>query len=456
MTLKVASLACVLALFGGDNAASAFSFHGAPIRSRAYIGARRSAQMPTMMTAETVDGVREIKVGVIGCGRIGLVHLGAITKAPNVTPVIVSNPTVSKAEAAAKQYGVARFTGDAMDVITDPEVDAVWICSPSQYHAEQIKACAANGKHVFCEKPLATDLAETVEAINACNEAGVKLMTGLQRRFDPNFRRVKQAIETNEVGDTIMIKLCSRDPAPPPFEYVKGGGGIFADMAVHDLDMSRFLAGEDPIEILAMGSCHIDKSIEVLPGSEAFDTASCLVRYPNGVQAMIDVCRQSSYGYDQRAEVLGTKGMISTDNVYPNTAKLFKNDFTGNADMPYDFFLSRYMEAYVTETVDFCKSLVEDTPVPCTGADGMIALIMALAADKSAAENRWVPFNEIVSEVYCSDPKNCDLIAGSDVFPEGFKPVSDPRAFLLPDVDQVKAGKKKGTVKELFSSIFGS
>jgi myo-inositol 2-dehydrogenase/D-chiro-inositol 1-dehydrogenase len=121
-----------------------------------------------------------------------------------------------------------------------------------------------------------------------------------------------------------QIKTCSRDPSPPPYEYVKGGGGIFNDMAVHDLDMTRFLAGTDPIEILAVGSCHIDKSIEDLPGSEAFDTASCIVRYPGGVNAMVDVCRQSSYGYDQRAEVLGTKGMIATDNVYPNTAKIYK------------------------------------------------------------------------------------------------------------------------------------
>lgn len=205
-------------------------------------------------------------------------------------------------DAAAKQYNVPRFTDNAMDVITDPEVDAVWICSPSQFHAEQIKACAANKKHVFCEKPIATELDETVEAINACNEAGVKLMIGLQRRFDQNFCRVEQAIRNVEVGETIMIKLCSRDPSPPPYSYVKGGGGIFADMAVHDLDMSRFLAGDDPIDILAIGSCHIDKSIKELPGSEKYDTASCLVRYPNGVQAMIDVCRQSSFGYDQRAE----------------------------------------------------------------------------------------------------------------------------------------------------------
>jgi len=378
-----------------------------------------------MMNIEKTDTEKTIKVGVIGCGRIGLVHLGAITKAPNVLPVIVSNPTISKAESAAATYGVPKFSSDAMDVITDPEVDAVWICSPSQFHADQIKACAANGKDIFCEKPIATDLAETVEAINACQEAGVKLMIGLQRRFDQNFLRVKDAIRDKEVGEPIMIKLCSRDPEPPPFEYVKGGGGIFNDMAVHDLDMTRFLAGSDPIDILAIGSTHIDKSIEVLPGSEKYDTASCIVRYPNGVQAMVDVCRQSSYGYDQRAEVLGTKGMIATDNVYPNTAKIYKNDFTGNADMPYDFFLSRYNEAYVTETIAFCEALVNDTPVPCTGEDGLVALVMSIAADMSAAENRWVKFSEVVQAVYCKSPTECSLLSQNDVFPDGFKPKTD-------------------------------
>lgn len=401
------------------------------------------------MTAEESAEQKTVRVGVIGCGRIGLVHLEAITKAPNVKPVIVSNPTVSKAEAAAAQYGVPRFSGDAMDVITDPEVDAVWICSPSQFHADQIKACAANGKDIFCEKPIATDLPETVEAINACNEAGVKLMIGLQRRFDQNFIRVKSAIQDKEVGDPIMIKLCSRDPSPPPFEYVKGGGGIFADMAVHDLDMTRFLAGQDPIDILAIGSCHIDKSIKELEGSEAFDTASCLVRYPNGVQAMVDVCRQSSYGYDQRAEVLGNKGMIATDNVYPNTAKIFKNDFTGNADMPYDFFLSRYNEAYVTETIAFCEALVNETPVPCTGEDGLVALIMAIAADISAAQNRWVSFQEVVQSVYCASPTECELVAQSEIFPEGFRPVTNAGDLLVDNVGEVVEEEGKGIMSFL-------
>jgi predicted dehydrogenase len=221
-------------------------------------------------------------------------------------------------------------------------------------------------------------------------------------------------------------------------------------MAVHDLDMTRYLAGTDPIDILAIGSCHIDKSIESLPGSEKYDTASCIVRYPNGVQAMVDVCRQSSYGYDQRAEVLGTKGMIQTDNVYPNTARIYKSHFTGNADMPYDFFLSRYNEAYVTETIAFCESLVNDTPVPCTGEDGLVALTMALAADKSAKEGRWVKFSEIIEQVYCDAPTHCQLLAQSDVFPENFKPVTKAGDLLLPGVD---ADKKNGlsAFKKMFS-----
>jgi len=313
--------------------------------------------------------------------------------------VIISNPTVSKAEAAAAKYKLDGFTSDAMEVINHPDVEAVWICSPSQFHADQIKACAAAGKHVFCEKPIATDLAETIEAINACSSAGVKLMTALQRRFDPNFNRVKQAIAKGEVGETVTIKLTSRDPAPPPFEYVKGGGGIFKDMAVHDLDMARFLMESEPVEILATGSCQIDKSIEELSGPEAYDTANIIMRFVNGKEAMIDVCRQAPYGYDQRAEVLGKSAMIMTDNTYPNTARIFSSSFTGNADMPYDFFMSRYKEAYVQETLAFVDCLVNDKPSPCSGEDGLIALVMAIAAGKSATEGRWVQFSELAPEL---------------------------------------------------------
>ncbi|CAM9176211.1 unnamed protein product [Pylaiella littoralis] len=353
-----------------------------------------------------------INVGVIGAGRIGLVHLEALASCANAKPLIISNPTVSKAEAAAAKFNVPAFSADAMDVITHPDVDAVWVCSPSQFHADQIKACAANGKHVFCEKPIATDVPETIEAINACRGANVKLMTALQRRFDPNFARVKIAIADGEVGEVIQVKLTSRDPSPPPVEYVRGGGGIFKDMAVHDLDMSRFLMGSEPKRILAQGSCQIDHAIDGLEGAEAFDTAMIMVEFEDGKTAVIDVCRQAPYGYDQRAEALGKKGMIQTDNMYPNTARVYLKGFTGNADMPYDFFMSRYKEAYVQETLAFCDCLVNDKPSPCSGEDGLMALIMAIAAGKSAAEGRWVSFDEIPEANVCDalTPEQCETI----------------------------------------------
>jgi len=343
------------------------------------------------------DGV--LNVGVIGAGRIGIVHLEALSQCATANPIIISNPTVSKAQDAAAKFRLPEFTGDAMEVINHPDVEAVWICSPSQYHADQIMACAEAGKHVFCEKPIALGLKETIETINTCNEKGVKLMTALQRRFDPNFARVKSAIQTGEIGEPIQIKLTSRDPAPPPFEYVKGGGGLFKDMAVHDLDMARFLMDSEPTEILASGTCQIDKSIEVLPGPEAYDTANIVMRFANGKEATIDVCRQAPYGYDQRAEVLGSKAMIQTDNMYPNTARIFGAEFTGNADLPYDFFMSRYKEAYVRETLAFVDCLVQDGPAPCTGEDGLVALVMAIAAGKSAEERRWVKFTELSQEL---------------------------------------------------------
>ena len=352
--------------------------------------------------ASAGEAKKQVGVGVIGCGRIGLTHLEALAECPECKVHIVSNPTVSKAEAAAKQWGVPRFCADAVDVINDPDTEAIWICSPSSTHADLICRAAEAGKHVFCEKPLAMDLPETIKAIQTCKDNGVKLMTALQRRFDPHFNRVKHAVETGEVGEPIMVKLCSRDPAPPPIEYVRGGGGVFKDQCVHDLDMARYLMGCEPQEILALGTNHVDKSLLGLDeDAERYDTSAILIRFQNDKTAIIDTCRQAPYGHDQRAEVLGTKGMIMTENVYPSTARVYLKDFTGNADMPYDFFMSRYKEAYVTETKAFVQALWNDEPAPCTGEDGLVALIMAIAAGRSAKEKRWVRFSEIPEMVEC-------------------------------------------------------
>jgi len=371
--------------------------------SAAFLGGSASPALSSRAAVHMDLAKGTLNVGVVGAGRIGLVHLEALAATTEAKPIIISNPTVSKAEAAAANYPGMEFSANDRDVINHPDVEAVWLCSPSQFHAEQIKACADAGKHVFCEKPIATDLLETIDAVNYCRKKNVKLMVALQRRFDPNFGRIKKAIIDGEIGEPIIVKLCSRDPAPPPFEYVKGGGGIFKDMAVHDLDMARFLMGCEPVKVMATGKCNIDKSIEVLPGPEAFDTATIIVRFENGKDAVIDVCRQAVYGYDQRAEVLGTEGMVMSENMNPSTVRKFTGDFVGQADMPFDFFMSRYKEAYVGETAAFIDALVNDKPAPCTGRDGLVALVMSMAAGVSAVEERWVDFGEIIRSECTSD-----------------------------------------------------
>ena len=348
-------------------------------------------QLLDAQTPATVVGV-----GLIGCGRIGRVHLETLSRASGARVVIVSNPTLEKAKAAADEFGVPEYTASASEVINHPDVEAVWICSPSAFHAEQIKECADCGKHAFCEKPIAMNLNETIGAIRCMEREGLKLMTALQRRFDPSYQRVKAGILRGEIGDPIMVKLCSRDPAPPPASYVKGGGGIFKDMAIHDLDLARFLMASEPIEILASGMNCVSPDIADFDGPEKYDTASVIIKFANGREAMIDVCRQAPYGYDQRCEVLGTDGVLATNNLFPNTATLYTRDKYGHADHPYDFFMSRYREAYAAETRAFIECLVYDLPTPVAGQDGLIALIMAIAAGISAEEKRWVSFAEVI------------------------------------------------------------
>jgi len=351
------------------------------------------ALLPTHEFPTTVVGV-----GVIGTGRIGVTHLETLSRASGAKVVIVSNPTIEKARDAAIRYGVPEWTESDDDVINHPDVEAVWICSPSSFHAEQIRKCAATGKHVFCEKPIAMNLNETISAIRVMEREGLKLMTALQRRFDPSYQRVKAGLLRGEIGDPIIVKLCSRDPAPPPPSYVKGGGGIFKDMAIHDLDLARFLMASEPTEILASGVTAVSPEIKDFEGPEKYDTATIIVKFANDREAIIDVCRQAPYGYDQRCEVLGTDGCLVTNNVFPNTASLYTREKYGHADHPYDFFMSRYREAYAAETRAFIECLVYDRPAPITGQDGLIALIMAEAAGVSAEEKRWVSFAEVIGD----------------------------------------------------------
>jgi len=334
-------------------------------------------------------------VGIVGCGRIGRVHLTTLKKLRYVDVRIVADYFLEAAESAADEFGIAEAVQDADTVLNHPDLDAVWICSPSRLHAEQIRAAATAGKHVFCEKPLGTDLAESIEVVKYCEEQGVQLMTALQRRFDPAFRRIHDAVADGEVGEPVQLRITSRDPAPPPLSYVEGSGGLFKDMAVHDLDMSCFLLGREPLRVFATGGCHVDPNIRHLEGAEAFDTANILVDFEGGVVASIDVCRKAVYGYDQRAELLGTEGMMQSENLFPTTVRKATADWFGHADKPHDFFMNRYAVAYETETAAFARAITDGAQVPVDGWDGVRSLRLALAAEKSALEGRWVDIDEI-------------------------------------------------------------
>ncbi|TFJ80647.1 hypothetical protein NSK_008073 [Nannochloropsis salina CCMP1776] len=338
-----------------------------------------------------------LKVGVIGAGRIGRVHLETLAGVPGVQPVILSDVVEPVLKEVTAQYGVPNYTLDGDEVINHPDVQAVWICSPSQFHADQIKKCAKAGKHVFCEKPIATDLNGTIEAIKVADEAGIKLMTAFQRRFDPSFARLHKAIAEGSVGEPISAILQSRDPSPPPFSYVKGGGGLFKDMAIHDLDIARWLMGargkNDVVQVYATGHCFIDpeiKQLEKSNPSEAIDTAFIQLTFENGGNVTINVCRRATYGYDQRVEFFGKEGTLMHDNLYPNNVHLWNGQSTGRIDLPHNFFMSRYAEAYKNETIAFCQTLQEGKAPSPSGHDGKMALVLAMACDKSFKEKRPV------------------------------------------------------------------
>mmetsp|Transcript_5937 Transcript_5937/g.8927 ORF Transcript_5937/g.8927 Transcript_5937/m.8927 type:complete len:395 (-) Transcript_5937:91-1275(-) len=352
--------------------------------------------------ALNMNSENTLKVGIIGAGRIGRVHLETLASVPGVKPIIISDIIESVLKDVTEKYGVPSYSLNADDVINHPEVQAVWICSPSQFHADQIKSCARAGKHIFCEKPIATDLPGTIEAIKVAEECGVNLMTAFQRRFDPSFSRLHRAILEGEIGRPLSAILQSRDPQPPPFQYVKGGGGLFKDMAIHDLDISRWLMSaqgkNEPLKIYATGVCNIDKEIVQLKDSnpsEAIDTANILIEFESGSTATIQICRKATYGYDQRVEVFGTEGLVKHKNLFPNTVEKWSGESVKKLDPMHNFFMSRYEDAYKGETKSFCEFLKNGNAVSPNGNDGKVALEMAMACDLSLKLGRPVLMSEI-------------------------------------------------------------
>ncbi|HEY79523.1 MAG TPA: inositol 2-dehydrogenase [Caldilineae bacterium] len=328
-----------------------------------------------------------ITLGLIGAGRIGRIHAENLTRRlPGARLLAVSDIFEEAARRAAADYDIPFAYKDPRRIFDDPEIDAVVICSSTDTHADFIEQAAAAGKHIFCEKPIHLNLERIDRALDAVAKAGVKLQIGFNRRFDPSFQRARELVASGAIGDPHILRITSRDPAPPPIDYIKVSGGIFLDMTIHDFDMARYLISDEVAEIYAAGEVMVDPAI-----GEAgdIDTALITLKFRNGVIGAIDNSRRAVYGYDQRVEVFGSEGVVMVGNVKPNQAVVA--DAAGvHSAKPLYFFLERYAEAYVAEIEAFLDALREDKTPPVTGLDGRIPVVMGYAAWESYRSNRPV------------------------------------------------------------------
>jgi len=333
-----------------------------------------------------------VNVGIIGAGRIGRLHAEHLAyRIPDANIIAIADIRVEAAERCAAYLQIPSAVQDHREIMENPDIEAVIICSSTDTHAQMIEEAAAAGKHIFCEKPIDFDLARIDRALEAVDKAGVKLQIGFNRRFDPNFKRVREMVADGKIGTPHILRITSRDPEPPPIEYVRVSGGIFLDMTIHDFDMARYLIGSEVSEIYAAGGVMVDPEIGK---AGDIDTAVITLRFANGTIGTIDNSRRAVYGYDQRVEVFGSEGMIAVSNNSPDTA-VYSNAEGVHSSLPLFFFIERYTDSYIAEMKAFMECIQQDKTPPVTGIDGRVPVVMGYAAKKSYEENRPVRLSEI-------------------------------------------------------------
>ena len=326
-----------------------------------------------------------IRIAVLGAGRIGRIHGRNAAAHPSARLVAVADPHAPSAEALAEATGAQ--VSSLEEVVERSDVDAILICTPTTTHADLIERGARAGKAIFCEKPVDLSSARIETCLATVEKAGTPLMIGFNRRFDPNFASLRRRLADGEVGDVELVTILSRDPGPPPVSYIATSGGLFRDMMIHDLDMARFLLlGDEPVEVHAVGSSLVDPAIGQ---AGDVDTAAVLLKTASGKIVQISNSRRATYGYDQRAEVHGSKGMIRAGNIHRTTVEVATA--TGiTADPVQDFFLERYADAYRAELTAFLEAVAAGTKPEPTGHDGLKAQRLADAATESAQSGKPV------------------------------------------------------------------
>ncbi|WP_281825148.1 inositol 2-dehydrogenase [Jannaschia rubra] len=325
-----------------------------------------------------------LNIGILGCGRIGQVHAASLDRISGARLVAVADAVPDAASRLADRSGARAM--DANELIASADIDAVVICTPTDTHFDLIHAAATAGKAIFCEKPVDLDAARIRLCAEAVARAGVPFMTGFNRRFDPSFAALRRRLLEGRIGSPELVTILSRDPAPPPISYIATSGGLFRDMMIHDLDMTRFLLGEEPVSVHATGSALVDPAIG---DAGDVDTAAVLLTTATGRIAQISCSRRATYGYDQRIEVHGAKGMLRAGNRLETTVEV-ADDGGFCRDPAMNFFLERYAEAYLAEMRVFVEAVTQGTAPDPGLEDGLRAQILADACDRAWRERRVV------------------------------------------------------------------
>jgi myo-inositol 2-dehydrogenase/D-chiro-inositol 1-dehydrogenase len=333
----------------------------------------------------SVTATKTVRFGVIGVGRIGAMHADLLARqVPGAAVTRVSDAHAESAHAVGERLRVPATSIEAL--LAAPDVDAVAICTSTDTHADLIVAAAEAGKAIFCEKPVSLDLAAVDRALAAVAAAGVPFQIGFNRRFDPAHAAVARAVAEGEVGEVQLLRISSRDPAPPPLEYVRSSGGIFLDMTIHDFDMARFVVRSEVVEVFARGTVRVDPAFGE---ADDVDTAVIVLEHENGCLTTIDNSRQAVYGFDQRVEVFGSAGMAASENPLSHSTIVRTATGVRAATLPY-FFLERYIPSYLREWEAFVTAVGTGTTPPVGPADARAPLVIGLAAWRSLREGRPV------------------------------------------------------------------
>ncbi|MFT5134031.1 MAG: myo-inositol 2-dehydrogenase/D-chiro-inositol 1-dehydrogenase [Polaribacter sp.] len=330
-----------------------------------------------------------INFALLGAGRIGSIHGGNVLRHRGAKLKALYDPFAENADRLSEELNCDQL--DPEQIFSDPGIDAVLICSATNTHADLIEQAVASGKHVFCEKPIDLSLSRVRECCANVAATDRKALVAFNRRFDSNFQLLKQQCNQGIVGDVEMVSIISKDPSPPPVDYIKISGGLFRDMTIHDFDMARFILSEEITEVSAQASCLVDPEIGQ---AGDIDSAMITLKTASGKLAQIVNSRRASYGYDQRIEIHGSKGMLEARNV--NESTVTSHTETGvNGPKPLHFFLERYEAAYRAELDTFIRSLNDETVSFPSMQDGLQALLIAEAAMLSYQQGRSVKISEI-------------------------------------------------------------